>query len=340
MTEPPIETRIARRRERLHIALGTECNNNCIFCVEADRAGRRIANAAMTPERVRSILEAHRDAEEVCFTSGEPTTRPDLPSLVRLARELGFGTVSLMTNGRRLAYPGYAAALAAAGITRLCISIHGHEPRLHDGMTRTPGSFVQTLAGLEQAARLRSVGVELHSSTVVTSRNLPTLLELVRFLRARGVDEIVLNVMQPTGRAEQHFARLFPRYRDIVVAFAAMLAALGEPHPRVFLVDVPLCATEGLPDFNRGFVERQFHYELRRDARPEPATAAALSPLERVSRDDLDRAERRKRAECSACRYEPICEGVWRIYLEQYGWEELVPVAPAGGPLDTPPTGR
>jgi MoaA/NifB/PqqE/SkfB family radical SAM enzyme len=336
MTEPPIHTRIERRRERLHIALGTECNNNCIFCVEADRAGRRAANAAMTVERVGAILAAHRDAEEVCFTSGEPTTRPDLASLVRLARELGFGTVSLMTNGRRLAYPGYAAALAAAGITRLCISIHGHEPRLHDGMTRTPGSFVQTVAGLEQAARLRAAGVELHTSTVVTRRNLPKLPELVHFLRSRGVDQIVLNVMQPTGRAEQHFARLFPRYRAIVDAFSALLAALGEPRARVFLVDVPLCASERLPDFNRGFVERQLHYELRRDARTEPAQAAPLTALERVSRDDLDRVERRKRAECSACRYEPVCEGVWRIYLEHYGWDELMPVAPSGRPLDTP----
>jgi MoaA/NifB/PqqE/SkfB family radical SAM enzyme len=331
MSEPTITERLARRRERLHVAVGTECNNNCLFCVEANRARRRIANAAITLERVRAILEAHRGVEEVCFTSGEPTTRPELGAMVRVARELGFRTVSLMTNGRRLAYPGYAASLAAAGVTRFCISIHGYERWLHEGLTRTPGSFAQTVSGLGEVARLRPEGVTLHTSTVVTTRNLPHLRELYRYLRARGVEQVVLNVMQATGRAEEHFARLFPPYRDIVAAFGALLHAATEPRPMAFLVDVPLCLTEGVPDFNRGFVERQFHYEASPHVvpdLPEERAAAGVRALARVSRDDLDRAERRKRAECATCRHEPLCEGVWRAYVERRGWDEFVPVPP------------
>jgi len=343
MSAPTITERIEHRRERLHLAVGTECNNNCMFCIEADRAGRRASNATMTPERVRSILEKHRGVEEVCFTSGEPTTRPDLAILVRRARELGFRTVSIMTNGRRLAYPGYAASLAAAGITRFCISIHGHDRRLHEGLTRTPGSFAQTVAGLDEVARLRPGGVELHTSSVVTTRNLPHLLELYRFLRSHGADQVVLNVMQATGRAEQHFERIFPRYRDVVGAFSALLAAIDEPQPMVFLVDVPLCLTEAVPDFNRGFVERQFHYDARPGAVDGPSGSDGDAAVLLVTRDDLDRAERRKRAECSTCRYDPVCEGVWRAYLEHRGWAEFVPVVdprPSGRALDTPQSGR
>ncbi|HQP34882.1 MAG TPA: radical SAM protein, partial [Polyangiaceae bacterium] len=89
---------------RVHVPIGGECNNHCLFCMEADRASRARAAKRMTAARVRELLAAQRGVEEVCFTSGEPTMRPELGLLVRWARESGCARVSLMTNGRRLAY--------------------------------------------------------------------------------------------------------------------------------------------------------------------------------------------------------------------------------------------
>ena len=100
--DPSIVERVRAQKERVHVSIGAVCNNNCIFCMEEDREAREVNNGAMTPERVRWILEEHRGAEEVCFTSGEPTTRPELPELVRWAKELGYRRISVMTNGRRL----------------------------------------------------------------------------------------------------------------------------------------------------------------------------------------------------------------------------------------------
>ncbi len=78
-----------------------------------------------------------------------------------------------MTNGRRLSHLPYAALLAKSGMNRFYISIHGHTKKLHEGLTRTPDSFEQTVAGLDTVARLKRFGVELHTSTVVTDRNPP-----------------------------------------------------------------------------------------------------------------------------------------------------------------------
>ena len=99
---PTIEEKLGQRDERLHVSIGAVCNNNCVFCMEEDREGRYENNSAMTAERVRWILEQSRGAEEVCFTSGEPTTRPELPDFVALAKRLGYRRISVMTNGRRL----------------------------------------------------------------------------------------------------------------------------------------------------------------------------------------------------------------------------------------------
>ncbi len=330
MAEPDIVERIIGQAERLHVSIGAVCNNNCVFCMEEDRDARYENNSAMTRERVRFMLEQHRGAEEVCFTSGEPTTRPELPEFVAWAKALGYTRISTMTNGRRLSHLAYAAALAKAGMNRFYISIHGHEKKLHEGLTRTPESFEQTVEGLRSIAKLKRFGVELHTSTVITKRNLPSMLDIYRFLRALGVDQVVFNVMQANGRAETNFEHIFPKYSDIAATFRKFLAEVGEQRPMAFLVDIPLCTTEGVADFNRGYVERYVHYDMESYA-VVGASPAAQDPerkhsLVMVSREDLDEARRVKRPECASCKYDKACEGVWSVYAKNYGWAEMTPV--------------
>ncbi len=112
-------------------------------------------------------------------------------------------------------------------------------------------------------------------------------------------------------------------------------AEAGEPRPPAFLVDIPLCTTEGIPDFNRGYVERYRHFDLDTQAAL-PATALQERAQEGkgkglvlVTRQDLDDAERAKRDACALCRYSPHCEGVWRNYLKRYGWDEFSPIQSA-----------
>ena len=165
--EPDIAERIQGSTERVHIPIGAVCNNNCIFCMEEDREGRYVNNSAMTAERVRWVLETHRGAEEVCFTSGEPTTRPELPDFVAWAKELGYARISMMSNGRRMGHLPYAVALAKRGLNRVYVSIHGHDKTLHEGLTRTPEQLRADRrgprrGGTAQAPRRRAA--HLHAS--------------------------------------------------------------------------------------------------------------------------------------------------------------------------------
>jgi MoaA/NifB/PqqE/SkfB family radical SAM enzyme len=337
--EPSIEARIEADRGhegggRVHILTGAICNNNCVFCMEEDRDGRYVTNSATTDETVKQIVAAHPHAEEICFTSGEPTTNKRFPYWVKLAKDEGAKRISVMTNGRALGHEPYTKLLVAAGLRRVYVSIHGHTQKLHEGLTRTPESFDQTVAGIRTTARFKPYGVELHTSTVVTKRNLPHMLDVYRFLRGLGVDQVVFNVMQANGRADTHFEHIFPTYTEIARTFAEMVieAKKTEPRPMAFLVDIPLCTTEAVPDENRGYVEAYSHYEQvgngTHDERLVPkADAGSLEGgLVEIARDDLDKALRTKRAECARCKYDRVCEGVWVNYLKRYGWDEMVPV--------------
>jgi len=331
-----IAQRIAQQRPRVHILTGTVCNNNCIFCMEEDREGREVTNSATSDESVRWILARQAQYEEVCFTSGEPTTNKRLPHWVRMAKAAGTRWISIMTNGRALGYEAYARALMAAGLNRFYISIHGHTQKLHEGLTRTPGSFEQTVAGIDVVARYRRLGINLHTSTVVTRRNLPHLADIYRFLRAHGVEQVIFNVMQANGRANTYFDQLFPTYTDIAATAEAFLAEAGQRERPVqaYFVDIPLCTTTRLPDHNRGYVEDYAHYEPPNPghdivADPESRRGGASGELVQIRRADLDDSARHKRAECRGCRHDSVCEGVWANYLRRYGWDEFVPVPPA-----------
>lgn len=304
---------------RVHVPIGGECNNHCLFCMEADRVSRARAAKRMTAARVRELLAAQRGVEEVCFTSGEPTMRPELGLLVRWARESGCARVSLMTNGRRLAYAPYLASLVDAGLRRVYVSIHGNHRALHEGLTRAPGSFAQTIAGLRNVAKLVPGGMELHTTTVLTTRNLERLSELRELLEQVRVGQAVFTAMQLAPRPEGGVSRLMPRYREIREAFARMIAAMPGVRGSTFLVDVPLCMTEGLDDATRGFVERRVHYEADRSVQGADA-------IDSVSTGDLDRAFRVHGPRCERCRYVAQCPGVYRAYVDVWGWEEIEPV--------------
>lgn len=331
-TEPTVEERIARKQQRVHILTGPVCNNNCSFCMEEDREGRYVTNSATTDDVVQKILAENHGCEEVCFTSGEPTVNGRLPQWVKWAKEAKVRRISMMTNGRTLSYEKYARILMGAGMNRFYVSIHGHTQKLHESLTRTPESYEQTVGGLEMVNRYKRFGLELHTSTVVTRQNLPHLLDIYRFLRGKGVDQVVFNVMQANGRANTHFDVLFPPYTEIAAEAKRFLdeQMKSEPQVQAFFVDIPLCTTTQLPDLNRGFVEKYVHYEpLDSGAKllgADEVAARSSDGIVGVTRADLDDAQRTKRPECATCRYDASCEGVWKNYLKRYGWDEFVPV--------------
>jgi molybdenum cofactor biosynthesis enzyme MoaA len=308
-----IVERIHGQGERVHLPVGALCNNNCQFCMESNREARAEAASQLTLERARWIMQQHRGAQEVCFTSGEPTTRPDLEKLIAAAHALDFSRISLMTNARRLSYAPYAARLVRAGLNRVYVSIHGDSALLHETLTRTPRSFLQTVRGIVNLANLRQAGValNLNTSTVLTRRNVARLAEIYAFLRGLGVDNVVFNALQITGGAEKRFDVIVPRYAEVRRQFARVLEESGDKGAFAFLVDVPLCVTEGLPDRNRGFVERHLHYE------------ASEQLMQVVHTSDLDQAFRRFGAPCVGCVYRGACPGVYKKYADRWGWDEF-----------------
>ncbi len=340
----PGESRIG---ERLHVCVGYACNNNCVFCMEDDRQGRFERLVHQTAEDVRRMLAGSPGVREVMFTSGEPTLHEHLPEYIRMARDLGYQVIGLITNGRRLAYRPYLDTLLEAGLNHVLVSIHGPDARTHDALVRTRGAFDQALRGLANLAvvKRRHPGLKVHTHCVLNRRNFRKVGAYLDTMRPFRIDQHVFSVMMPEGRGSRLMDTLMPRYSEVAAEFERVLSGLPDDEvSRVFLLDIPYCTTTRLPDSVRGYVERYFHFEpdgsvrfeqvrpglvreLTEDGLIEPsALEGDHTGYARVSKAAHDEAVRLKRPECGACGFERMCRGVFRLYLDRFGWDEFLPV--------------
>lgn len=267
-----------------------------------------------SPEDLAGLLARFPSRAHVCFTTGEPTLSPLLPWLLRVAADEGYVERALITNGRRLADPAYLDRLLDAGLNLLTVSIHGHDPRAHDRLTRAPGSFAQTLRGMRNA----SGRVRLNSATVMCRPSLGSLRPLLALLGRLGVEQAVLSVVKPRGRAEKGARALVPSAAQAVEALTAALAALGEAAPPVYLEDLPPCAMVGLPAPCRGVLENNLRYDL--------LEAEGVPRFEAYDRARTEGGHRAKREACGRCAHDATCPGPWRLYVEIHGWDGLDPI--------------
>ena len=285
-------------RRRLHVKVSRSCNNNCLFCLD-DRDLR----TDVTDEEVARLLAESVSLGEVLFTCGEPTIHPGLPRYIAMARRAGYRSVGLVTNGRRLAYRDYCDSLVEAGLTEITISIHGHESRLHDALTRTRGAFEQTMDGLRNAMRHRP-SVRLISSTVVVRQNAEHLAEFLAMVD--GVDVSVINVVEPTGMALQHFGSVFTSYSDLAAQVATTLRGFDGDR-EVIVEGLPLCLCRDFPD--RTGVREEIHLL-------EGQLFHALP---------TDRGHTLTEV-CDDCLLRARCPGIYTEYANRVGTDELVPV--------------
>ena len=185
------------------VRLGFSCNNACAFCAQGNL---RSTEPPTTEEEVRRLLSSV-SGQVVAFVGGEPTLYDGLLDWIREAKRAGARSVLVQTNGRRLAYTRYAAALAEAGTNALDISLHGSSPAMHEYHTAVPGSFAQTLTGIAHA---REAGMAVGVSVVVTRSNFRHLTDIVRVAHARGATAVHFAMVAPFGRASEAQTRLVP----------------------------------------------------------------------------------------------------------------------------------
>jgi MoaA/NifB/PqqE/SkfB family radical SAM enzyme len=235
---------------------------------------------------------------------------PLIADFAARARKLGYKTVQIQTNGRAFTYKRLLEKLKTAGVNEISPSLHGAKPETHDALTRSPGSFLQTVAGIKNAAQM---GFNVLTNSVITSLNYRELPELAGILIKLGVRQYQFAFTHMVGTALENKNWIVPRKTDIMPWVKKGLDIGRNAGIPCFTEAIPFCLMKG---YEGCVAERVI---------PEGPVADADKFIE--SYGDYRRTEgKAKGPRCPACKYFNVCEGPWREYPEIYGWKEFPPV--------------
>jgi MoaA/NifB/PqqE/SkfB family radical SAM enzyme len=290
----------AREAHKLIMNITYKCANRCVFCATGDRI-----SAALSWEKIDGILRQHREegTDQLDIDGGEPTLHPRLIDAIGLAREIGYRSINVTTNGRMLRDRTLTANLLASGITHLLISLHGATAEVHDAATATPGSFDQTIVGIDNVMALRRADVETGMNVTITSGNVDHLMPLTELAIAKGFYKINFQFITPFGQA----------YEDVVPPIErAARAVMGvidrhAEHVEIAVINAQFCAFPGYEKYVVG--------DLQKLGRIMVFAADPRFP-EQVNLYEWLGARREKRAVCTDCPWTTACEG-FQVFAQE-----------------------
>lgn len=292
---------------RSDIKIGFACNNRCVFCAQGEK--RHDTGFVPFDTVVAHLRRRYREGQGLVFTGGEPTIRKDLIELVTLAKGIGYAPIQLQTNGRMLIYRQRVRRLVDAGVTEFAPSLHGPNADVHEQLTRAAGSFEQSLAGIANAV---ASGVPVVTNTVVCRQNIEHLAATVELLASAGVTHAQLAMVHPVGTAAGLFTQIVPHLSVAAPAVAAAVRRGTSLGVRVVVEAMPPCFLRGL---EHAIVESAI-----------PETTVIDANGQQFAYSDWRRGEGKiKGPPCETCACAQTCEGPWREYPEQFGWDHYVP---------------
>ena len=348
-----------RLTSRCDINVGYSCNERCQFCYYMQTVREHDRSKDLTTSEVKRWLDylRRRGLDTVDLTGGEPTIRRDLFDLVRYARDVGFRSVSVITNGLRLAEAQYARDLVAAGVDDVLVSIHGATAAVHDRVTEVRGSFDRAV----QAVRnLAAHPVRVRANCVVSGHNYRTAPDVLRLFQDLGIETANFILFNPIVEADWRTEpELNVAYADAAPHLQAAIDGYHDKFRRVVVRYIPFCLMRGYEQYVTNMPQLQYDpdewdYLVRTRIREGwPIATAALVAgmlLHRTKRRalaagwDVFAHEGIKRflevknkvrgPACRECAYRYICDGLWRHYVEWKGTDELRTVP--GEPLLDP----
>ncbi len=227
----------SRDTTNIFFHLLTACNLACRHCyINPDQHGHE----ALPRETIAAWLAAFTGTAHaagganVIFLGGEPTLHPDLPFAVKTAKQLGYGSVTIDTNG--YLFHHILDRVRPDEVDYVSFSLDGPTPGTNDPL-RGDGSFAHCTNGIRQAVRKG-----FHTSLIYTvSRdNIAHLHRMPALVADMGIDRFFIQVIGIRGKsaaAENPLQLTRGEWADAVPAVARAAAERGiiATYPKVFL---------------------------------------------------------------------------------------------------------
>ena len=226
--------RLGRALRDLRISVTDRCNFRCRYCMPKevfDKEHPFLPHASLlTFEEITRVAHAFAQAgvRKLRLTGGEPLLRKGIETLVAQLATLRTPDgrpldIAMTTNGSLLARK--AAALAAAGLSRVTVSLDAIDDTVFRAMNDVDFPVAEVLAGID-AAIAAGLGPVKVNMVVKKGTNDDQIVPLARALRERHARQVVLRFIEYMDVGTTNGWRL-----DEVLPADEVLARLGQLGP-------------------------------------------------------------------------------------------------------------
>ncbi len=192
--------RYGRTIDYLRISVTDRCNLRCRYCMPAETIPSLPPKEILSFEEIAEVVGAAVELgiTRVRLTGGEPLVRRDIEILAgMLAAIPGLCDLSMTTNG--LLLDRHAAALAAAGLQRVNVSLDAIDAKRYAAVTGG-GDIDRVLAGIDAARKAGLTPIKLNC-VVADSPYERDAEDVARFAVAEGLEVRFIRQMSlATGR--------------------------------------------------------------------------------------------------------------------------------------------
>jgi MoaA/NifB/PqqE/SkfB family radical SAM enzyme len=247
----------------------------------------------------------------VILTGGEPTLSAMLFPALRHAAARGLYS-RMITNGQRLSNADFFRRCVDEGLTHIHVSLHSHRQEVHDFITQYPGAWDHLTRCL---AHVPDMGITCDINTVINTYNADHLHEIVMWLCERYpfIRHFVWNNMDPDGNKAEENPDCIPAHHEFQLSLELAMDFL-EKSGRTFRAErVPLC-------YMKRFAWAST--ETRKIIKEEERCIRFLDGKGFVRQLEFLHG---KGEACDACRYDPICAGMFSM-AKTYDERELSPI--------------
>ncbi|MBI3433504.1 MAG: pyrroloquinoline quinone biosynthesis protein PqqE [Proteobacteria bacterium] len=200
------------------------CSNPLDLDARADELDTATWARVMREAAALGVLQVH-------LSGGEPGARRDLEHIVAAAREAGLYT-NLITAGVGIS-TARLAALAAAGLDHVQVSIQDSEAASADCIAGYDGAFARKRALAGDVVRLK---LPLTVNAVIHRANIERVGAMIDLALALGAGRVEIAHAQYYGWALKNRAALMPA-REQVGRAIAVVEAMRETHRGAIVID-------------------------------------------------------------------------------------------------------
>ncbi len=196
--------RLGRPLHDLRISVTDRCNFRCSYCMPKEVFDKHYAflpHASLLSfeeiTRLARLFVAH-GVEKLRLTGGEPLLRKNLETLIGMLAALRTPDgqaldLTLTTNGSLLARK--AAALKAAGLRRITVSLDALDDAIFRRMNDVDFPVAEVLEGIEEARRV-GLGPIKVNMVVKRGTNDHEIVPMARFFREQFDGQVVLRFIE------------------------------------------------------------------------------------------------------------------------------------------------